>query len=74
MYRAVVTIAGIYGTFPEGDPVAGIPELILKSWLDAGLIEEAPEPAPERAIEPAPQPTFEPAEDASEPKKTGKKA
>lgn len=64
MYRAVVTIAGIYGTFPEGAPVAGVDESILKSWLDDGIITFEPEfPAEVETVEVAPEPeraTFEP--------------
>jgi hypothetical protein len=59
MYRALVTIAGIYGTFPEGDIVAGVDEAILKSWLDDGIIEEVPEAAAEAvAVAGVPEPVL----------------
>lgn len=70
MYVAKVTIAGIYGTFPEGEAVAGVSEPILKSWLDGGIIEEVPDPvaaAETVAVASEPVPDSRPASGIAEP-------
>jgi hypothetical protein len=67
MYVATQPIRGGLGSWESGDPVE-VPKDVEKAWLDAGLIEVAPEPAAE------PAPAVETPEEAPKGKKAGKAA